>query len=176
MVWLITRILPTICITRSSDGKNRGLGGFIPWPLQWRHNVRDSVSYHQPHNCLLNRLFRRRSKKSSGSPAFMRGIISDRWFVPHKGPVTRKMFHLMTSSWHTVFFLENTADILDDFSANTNIYIYTYYITAQQWDYTNGWHPSSCKPAALVSYIITVIAADGLATKGARASAVLVLD
>ena len=33
--------------------------------LQWRHNERDVVSNHQPHNCLLNRLFRRRSKKTS---------------------------------------------------------------------------------------------------------------
>ena len=33
--------------------------------LQWRHNDRDSVSNHQPHHCLLNRLFRRRSKKTS---------------------------------------------------------------------------------------------------------------
>ena len=35
------------------------------WPLQWRHNGRDSVSNHQPHDCLLNRLFSRRSKKTS---------------------------------------------------------------------------------------------------------------
>ena len=33
--------------------------------LQWRHNGRDSVSNHQPHYCLLNSLFRRRSKKTS---------------------------------------------------------------------------------------------------------------
>ena len=33
--------------------------------LRWRHNERDSVSNHQPHHCLLNRLFRRRSKKTS---------------------------------------------------------------------------------------------------------------
>ena len=32
--------------------------------LQWRHNGRDSVSNHQPHDCLLNGLFRRRSKKT----------------------------------------------------------------------------------------------------------------
>ena len=32
--------------------------------LQWRHNGCDSVSNHQPHNCLLNHLFRRRSKKT----------------------------------------------------------------------------------------------------------------
>ena len=47
-----------------------------PWPhrpsckyfafwLRWRHNGCDGVSNHQPHNCLLNRLFRRRSKKTS---------------------------------------------------------------------------------------------------------------
>ena len=33
--------------------------------LQWRHNGRDRVSNHQPHDRLLNRLFRRRSKKTS---------------------------------------------------------------------------------------------------------------
>ena len=33
--------------------------------LQWRHNGRDSVSNHQPHDCLLNCLFRRWSKKTS---------------------------------------------------------------------------------------------------------------
>ena len=33
--------------------------------LRWRHNGRDSVFNHQPHGCLLNRLFRRRSKKTS---------------------------------------------------------------------------------------------------------------
>ena len=34
-------------------------------PLQWRHNDHDGVSNHQPDGCLLNRLFRRRSKKTS---------------------------------------------------------------------------------------------------------------
>ena len=33
--------------------------------LQWRHNGRDSVSNHQPHDIFLNRLFRHRSKKTS---------------------------------------------------------------------------------------------------------------
>ena len=35
------------------------------YALQWRHNGRDCVSNHQPHHCLLNRLFRCRSKKTS---------------------------------------------------------------------------------------------------------------
>ena len=33
--------------------------------LQWRCTGRDGISNHQPHNCLLNHLFRRRSKKTS---------------------------------------------------------------------------------------------------------------
>ena len=36
-----------------------------PWPLHWRHNERDCVSNHQHHDRLLNRLFKRRSKKTS---------------------------------------------------------------------------------------------------------------
>ena len=69
-------------------------------PLQWRHNERDDVSNHQPHDCLLDLLFRRRSKKTSklrvtdlcagNSPCPMNS--------QHKGRVTRKCFHLMTSS------------------------------------------------------------------------------
>ena len=32
--------------------------------LQWRHNGCDGISNDQPHDCLLNRWFRRRSKKT----------------------------------------------------------------------------------------------------------------
>ena len=34
-------------------------------PLQWRHNEHGGVRYHQYHDYLLNRIFRRRSKKTS---------------------------------------------------------------------------------------------------------------
>ena len=62
--------------------------------LLWRHNGRYGVSNQQPHDCLLNLLFRCRSKKASkfrvtglcawNSP----GPVNS----PHKWPVTRKMF------------------------------------------------------------------------------------
>ena len=62
--------------------------------LLWRHNDRNSVSNHRRRYCLLNRLFIRRSKKTSkhASLAFVRGI--HRWPVNYlqKEPVTRKMF------------------------------------------------------------------------------------
>ena len=62
--------------------------------LEWRHNGRGGISNHQPHDCLLNRLFRpdQRKHQSSASLAFVRGI--HRWPVnsPHKWPEKRKMF------------------------------------------------------------------------------------
>ena len=58
----------------------------IVWPhlifsLLWRHNGCGSISNDQPHDCLLNCLFRRMSNKhqSSAPLAFARGI--------HRGPI-----------------------------------------------------------------------------------------
>ena len=62
--------------------------------LQWRHNGQDGVSNHQLHDCLLNLLFKRRSKKTSklratclcagNSPGPVNSL--------HKRPITRKTF------------------------------------------------------------------------------------
>ena len=62
--------------------------------LHWRHNDQDSVSNHQPHGCLLNGLFRRRSKKTSKLRATGLCVGNSPRPVnsPHKWPVTRKMF------------------------------------------------------------------------------------
>ena len=35
------------------------------FPLLWHHNGCDDISNHKPHDCLLNRSFRHRSKKTS---------------------------------------------------------------------------------------------------------------
>ena len=62
--------------------------------LQWRHNGCDCVSNHQPHHCLLNRLFGRRSKKTS--KLHVTGLCA--WNSPGTGefplkwPVMQKMF------------------------------------------------------------------------------------
>ena len=81
--WLVNYISYIICRCPYT--------GKCTTPLRWRHN---DHSNHQPHGCLLNRLFRRRWKKTSklrvtglcvgNSP----GPVNS----PHKGPVTRKMF------------------------------------------------------------------------------------
>ena len=72
--------------------------------LQWRHNERDGVSDHQPHDCLLNRLFRRRSKKTSNLRRT--GLCAEN--SPVTGEFSAQMvsnvknIYLMTSSWTTI--------------------------------------------------------------------------
>ena len=62
--------------------------------LQWRHNDHDGVWIHQPHGCLLNRSFGRRSKRTS--KLRVTGLCAG----DSPGPVNShtKCFHLMTSS------------------------------------------------------------------------------
>ena len=63
--------------------------------LQWSHNGCDSVSNHQHHDCWLNRLFRRKSKKTSKlrvTGLCVRGIHRGPVNFTHTGPVTWKMF------------------------------------------------------------------------------------
>ena len=66
----------------------------IFYPLRWRHNDHAGVSNHQPRGCLLNRLFRHRSKKTSKLrvTGFCSGNSRGPVNSPHEGPVTRKMF------------------------------------------------------------------------------------
>ena len=65
--------------------------------LQWRHNERDGVANHRSLDCILNRLFRRRSKKTS--KLCVTGLCGERWIPRTKGQWRGKCFHLMTSSW-----------------------------------------------------------------------------
>ena len=51
---------PSIC----GPGHRASNAESVSMPLQWRYYGLDGVSNHQPHDCLLNRLFRRRSKKT----------------------------------------------------------------------------------------------------------------
>ena len=62
--------------------------------LQWHHNGPDGVSNHQPHDCLFNRLLRRRSRKTPKLRVtdLCAGNSPVTGNSPHKRPVTRKMF------------------------------------------------------------------------------------
>ena len=79
--------------------------------LHWRQNDHDGVSNHQPHGCLLNRLFGRRSKKTSKLrvTGLCAGNSPGPVNSPHKGPVTRKMFPFddVIMRWRGFLFVAN---------------------------------------------------------------------
>ena len=62
--------------------------------LQWRHIKSDGVSNLQPHDCLLRRLFKRRSKRASKLrvTGFCKGNSPVTSEFPAQKPVTPKMF------------------------------------------------------------------------------------
>ena len=75
-------------------GAGRYSSVLLHWcSLRWRHDGRDGISNHQHQDCLLSRLFRRRSKRTSKLRVTGLCVGIHRWPVncPHKWPVTRKM-------------------------------------------------------------------------------------
>ena len=75
------------------------------YALQWRHNERDGFSNHQPHDCLLNRLFKAQIKENIKIPRhwpLWGEFTVHRWIPRTNGQWRGKCFHLMTSScWVT---------------------------------------------------------------------------
>ena len=112
----LTKVMESIIsINKTGTLKMVGLVPFMPWfsvpeyvfrsasePLQWRHNGRYCVSNHQPHDCLLNHLFRHRSKKTSklrvsGLCVGNSPVTSE--FPTQMASNTENVSILMTSSW-----------------------------------------------------------------------------
>ena len=83
--------------------------------LPWRHNGLDGVSNHQSQGCLLNRLFGHKKRQGSASQAFVCGIHRRQVNSRHKWPVTRRMSHLMTSSWERYinFIISTAPDVFE---------------------------------------------------------------
>ena len=104
--------------------------------LRWRHNDHAGVSNHQPHGCLLNRLFRRNSKKTSklrvtglcagnspGTGEFPAQMASyaenvSTWWRHHDLESARLRDNKNVLSWHmTVTVTKNATEILTNFRA-----------------------------------------------------------
>ena len=83
-----------VCGHHVNDNVDNQEDGKIDDALQWRYNGSDVVLNHQPHHCLLNRLFRCRSKKTS--KLRVAGLCAGNSPVngefPAQRPVTQKMF------------------------------------------------------------------------------------
>ena len=80
--------------------------------LQWRHNGQDGFSNHQPHDCLLNRLSRCRSKKTS--KLCVTGLCEGNSLVTGEFPAQVASKPENVSIWwcHHVFPINSGTDIL----------------------------------------------------------------
>ena len=121
--WFCTEVLTTVCIWRVKQADS-WLNKFlrrkqtlrpnilvheifvkhILVPLQWRHNERDGVSDHQPHDCLLNRLFRRVTGLCEGNSPVTDEFLTQRasnaenvsiWWGHHAEPIA----HIALTLW-----------------------------------------------------------------------------
>ena len=64
--------------------------------LQWRHNERIGISNYQPHDCLLNCLFKAQIKENIKAPRqwpLWEKFASDRWILCTKGQWSGKWCH-----------------------------------------------------------------------------------
>ena len=117
--------------------------------LQWRHNERDCVSNHRRLDCLLNRLFKCRSKKTSKrtppTPITpVTGLCEGNSQVNslHKGPVTRKMFPFddVIICWPILHRYDNSRPFF--FSKWMSSILYTYidcwYSQRLSWQFLGG--------------------------------------
>ena len=98
-------------------------------PLLWRHNGHSGVSNHQPHDSLLNRLFRRRPKKTSKLrvTGLCAGNYPGTGEFHHKWPVTRKMFPF-----------DDVIMYIDLWQNHVSL-LCSWYITASYWFHCHGF-------------------------------------
>ena len=85
----------------------------ISIPLQWRHNERDSVSNHHPHDCLFNCLFRRRRSSKKTSKLRVTGLCAGNSPVTGEFPVQRASNAENVSIWwrhHVCIYSEKQVD------------------------------------------------------------------
>ena len=137
--------------------------------LQWHHNGRAGVSNDQPHDCIFNRLFRCRSKKTSklrvtgicvgNSPVtgeFPAQMASNAENVSiwwhHHGNTTRKF-----PVWHVQPLSFAVSFVSAFFCKNIYTYFHTecYFVVYKQWN--TGAHTSSkisCSFAFINVYIL----------------------
>ena len=102
--------------------------------------------------CLLNHLFRRRSKKTS--KLRVTGICAgDRWIPRTKGQKRGKCFHLMTSSWDNNDKLERWPGCADSthiwqeinefISIRSSEICHIIQLTEAEWSYMRQWTMST---------------------------------
>ena len=107
---------------------------YLKKTLQWRHNERDGVSNYQPHDCLLSRLFRRRSKKTS--KLRVTGFCEGNSPATGKFPAQRASYAEKVSIWwrHHEISMILESDSRDEVKRHcrTHLYVKTHLRTCWQ--------------------------------------------
>ena len=165
--------------------------------LQWCHYVHGGISNHQPHHCLLNHLFRHRSKKTSkldvtrlcigNSPvtcefptqmANNAENVSIWWrhhdilFVKWARGQTLVMYLLWWFQTGKPPILINPCHA--EFMSGNMKYIFAFFITSQHWNGTGIWNASWWKTRTYSSCTFNTMLANDLPVWGARASPTIV--
>ena len=115
--------------------------------LQWRHNGHDGILNHWHLDCLINRLFRRRSKETT--KFHVTGLCEGNSPVtgefPAKGPVTQKMFPFDDMIMYWINYSETKFTYLQIFLYLCRPKLITANLFHQIW-YLNCWLAGSgCK-------------------------------
>ena len=97
----------------------------LRYSLQYSHNDHDGVSNHQPHGCLLNCLFRRRSRKTS--KLHVTGLCAGNSLGPVNSPHS-KMFYYCCFCLHILLYM----------------YIYVYIYIIYIYIYLNTLYTDIC--------------------------------
>ena len=96
--------------------------------LQWRYNERDGVSDHQAHDCLLNRLSRRRSNKTS--KLRVTGLCVESSPVTGELPAQRASNAVKVSIWWRHHCLLPRVIHDNDWSPTKCVYIHLFPVTS----------------------------------------------
>ena len=96
-------------------------------PLPWRHNGRDGVSNHQPHDCLVNLLFMRRSKKTS--KPLVTGLCAGNSHMTGEFPAQRASNAENVSIWwrHHVWITVH----LKEYTPDSSLVLYIIMVSSQ---------------------------------------------
>ena len=119
---LLARFLDVVCTTESEHRITS----------HWRHNEGDGISNHRRLDCLLNRLFRRRSEKTSKLrvTCLREGNSPVTGEFPAQGPVRPKMLAfddvIMGHIVSAVLSRTKSLDMWNDAAWSSNVYICVY--------------------------------------------------
>ena len=153
----MTLKITTLVLQRQPSAN--GLAFVLNLSLPWRHNEHNGVSNHQPHDFLLNRLFRRRSKQTS--KLRVTGLCAGNSPVTGEFPAQRSNNAENVSIWWC-----NHSEHTDVFACDK---------ISPSWCGVGCLHRFLRNGRICLSYTVNTMLVDGLLCQGARASATMVL-